>query len=315
MVNYDTVLVQSVINNLKKDNEVKLLRKSTEIKSKLGERATRSVKLAEEKGAGAWLSVLPLQSLGYVLNKEEFQDAIRLRYGWQIPHTPAFCVCEKKNTIDHTLSCKTGGYVIFRHNKIRDTNAEFLKEVCHDVKVEPELIPIHHSDHISGNVSERARLDVAATGLYGPFQKTMFDVRIFHPNCDSYKDRDIKSLYIQHEDAKRKDYEQRVIQIQKCSFTPLVYSTTGGMSPRTLQYHRRLAHLIAEKRHERYGDVLGVMRAKLSFAMLKSVLMSVRGTRGRVNRVPETPVSCLSFNLIPDGLRCGGALPHRLSDT
>ena len=41
------------------------------------------------------------------------------------------------------------------------------------------------------------------------FQKTMFDVRIFHLNADSYKDRDIKQVYIQHENMKRKNYEQR----------------------------------------------------------------------------------------------------------
>ena len=108
------------------------------------ERLKRSVTLAQEKGAGAWLSVLPIGSLGWVLNKEEFRDAIRLRYGWQIPNIPAYCVCGGKNPVDHTLTCKNGGYLIFRHNKIRDTNAEFLREVCHDVRTEPELIPVEN---------------------------------------------------------------------------------------------------------------------------------------------------------------------------
>ena len=55
----------------------------------------------------------------------------------------------------------------------------------------------------------------------------------------------------------RKKYEQRVIQIEKCSFTPLVYSTTGGMAPKALEFHKRLASLVAEKRNERYEDVIG----------------------------------------------------------
>ena len=42
----------------------------------------RSLELAGEKGAGAWLSALPLQSLGYDLNKQEFRDGICLRYSW-----------------------------------------------------------------------------------------------------------------------------------------------------------------------------------------------------------------------------------------
>ena len=89
----------------------------------------RALKLAQEKGAGSWLTALPVQSLGFVLNKEEFRDSLCLRYGWQIPGIPSFCVCGEKNDINQTLICKKGGFVIFRHNKIRDLNAEFLKQV------------------------------------------------------------------------------------------------------------------------------------------------------------------------------------------
>ena len=31
--------------------------------------------------------------------------------------------------------------VYMRHNKVRDLEAEFVREVCHDVKVEPPLLP------------------------------------------------------------------------------------------------------------------------------------------------------------------------------
>ena len=130
----------------------------------------------------------------------------------------------------------------------------------------------------------------------------MFDVRIFHANADSYKDKPIKSVYTLHENIKRRDYEQRVTQVEKASFTPLVYSTTGGMGPLATAFHQRVARLVSEKRQESYGDVLSMMRTKLSFALLKSVLVSVRGVRGKSNRCPVTPLSCVSFNLVPEGL-------------
>ena len=44
------------------------------------------------------------------------------------------------------------------------------------------------------------------------------------------------------------------------------------------------------------------MRTKLSFTLLKSVLVSVRGSRGRSPRVQELQISNVSFNLVPDGL-------------
>ena len=86
--------------------------------------------LNKEKGAGAWLTVLPLKDHSFTLNKQEFRDALCLRYGWSIPNTPSFCGCGQKNSIDHTLICLKGGYVFMRHNNIRDLNAEMQREVC-----------------------------------------------------------------------------------------------------------------------------------------------------------------------------------------
>ena len=99
----------------------------------------------------------------------------------------------------------------------------------------------------SGNTAERARLDISDRGLWGPFQRTIFDFRIFHKNTDSYKEKEISSSYKLHENVKRRDYEQRVTQVEKSSFTPLVYSTTGGMGPLATVSQLRVASLVAEK--------------------------------------------------------------------
>ena len=87
---------------------------------------------------------------------------------------------------------------------------------------------------------------------------------------------------------------------QKASFTPLVYSTAGGMAEQALIFHKKLAYMIAEKTGERYSDIINCMRAKISFAMLRSVLISVRGNRGKIKRTYDVPLASLSFNLIPN---------------
>ena len=38
------------------------------------------IDLASEKGASSWLTSLPIKEFGYVLNKQEFNDALTLRY-------------------------------------------------------------------------------------------------------------------------------------------------------------------------------------------------------------------------------------------
>ena len=60
----------------------------------------RILELAQEKGAGSWLTARPTKSHGFTLNKQQFTDSICLRYGWRIPNTPSHCPCNKKNDID-----------------------------------------------------------------------------------------------------------------------------------------------------------------------------------------------------------------------
>ena len=43
-----------------------------------------------------------------------------------------------------------------RHNGIRDLEGELMCEVCRDVKIDPELLPIGEQE-MSGIVSEKAR--------------------------------------------------------------------------------------------------------------------------------------------------------------
>ena len=52
----------------------------------------RSVEFIKEKGASSWLSVIPLEEMNFTLNKREFRDAIKLRYGWDINDIPTVCV-------------------------------------------------------------------------------------------------------------------------------------------------------------------------------------------------------------------------------
>ena len=78
----------------------------------------RSLLAAKEKGASSWLTCLPLQKLGYVLNKQEFRDSMALRYNWAVPDMPRVCGCGKPSNIDHLLSCHLGGYTNMRHNRL-----------------------------------------------------------------------------------------------------------------------------------------------------------------------------------------------------
>ena len=93
-------------------------------------------------------------------------------------------------------------------------------------------------------------------------------------------------------------YNDRIIHVEKGSFTPIVMSTFGGMGPEAENFHKRLALLISIKRNEAYSSVVNYIRTRLRFCLLKSVLASIRGVRGRSAREGISPISSLSFNLI-----------------
>ena len=185
-----------------------------------------------------------------------------------------------------------------RHNRIRDLEAELMREVCHDVKIEPELLPLDSETDRAGNIAEKARLDVSGIGVWGSYERTFLDVRIVHPNAPSYINKPIDKVYESHEKEKKRMYNERVIQVEKGSFTPIVMSTFGGMGVEAKKYHKRIATLISLKRGERYSDVVNFLRTRMRFSILRSVLTAVRGVRGKSKKNEVAPISTLSFNLI-----------------
>ena len=298
---YNSETTATTIKEIKKQKEAHFNQKFHNIAETIEDtHLQRCLILNKEKGAGSWLTALPLKDHGYCLNKQEFRDAICLRYGWRIPNTPHFCGCGSKNNIDHTLTCAKGGFVTMRHNALRDLNAELQREVCKDVVVEPQLLPLE-TETIEGASGDRAAPDISSRGIWSTFELTFFDVRVLHPTAASYQSTSLSSLYTNHEKEKMRKYNSRVLTVEKGSFTPLVYTTFGGWAPQAVRYHKRLAELIAIKKNEEYHHVINHIRTRIRFSLLRSVLVAVRGERGK-RQLPSQPISSVSFNMIPEAM-------------
>ena len=185
----------------------------------------RAVALASEKGSSAWLSALPTAAHGFDLTKAAFRDALCLRYGWLLPKVPSTCVCGSPFSASHALQCPTGGFPSVRHNEIRDMLSDLLKEVCHDVSLEPSLQPLtgERLSYRSACTDDEARLDVAASGFFGGrFERTFLDIRVFNAFATSNQGR-LSSVYRRHEQEKRRKYGQRVQEVEHASFVPIVF--------------------------------------------------------------------------------------------
>ena len=88
------------------------------VDSQLNEGAKRAIKQNREKGASSWLSALPLRDHGFTLNKEEFRDALALRYNRTVTNLPSKCACSEIFNVNHAMNCKKGGFVSIRHDTI-----------------------------------------------------------------------------------------------------------------------------------------------------------------------------------------------------
>ena len=226
--------------------------------------------------------------MNFTLNKREFRDAIKLKYGWEFNDIPTVCVCGDLFDADHAMICMRGGYITQRRNEIRDLEAEILQAVCTDVEMEPVL------QEDTGEVLPRgtnkapdARLDISARGFWAREQSAIFDVRVCHPNADSYKNFTPEQIYKLHENDKKRLYSSRVLEVERGTFTPLVFTTTGGMSDECQRSHSRLAELLAVKKQENYASTITWITTRVSFAILRSALVCLRGSRSKRITTPN----------------------------
>ena len=105
----------------KKNEWYKVKELQNTIRNESSASVSKIVDLASEKGASCWSTSLPvpLQRYGFVLNKQQFHDSICLRYNYSIKLAAKVCACGEPYSVNHSLTCKKGGYVTLRHNSLR----------------------------------------------------------------------------------------------------------------------------------------------------------------------------------------------------
>ena len=120
---------------------------------------------------------------------------------------------------------------------------------------------------------------------------------VSHPYAASNVTVSLPALYARNEKEKRSLYQDRVLETEKGSFEPLVFLTTGGSGPSCTKVIKRVAAKRSDKRGEQYAHVMGFIRTRLRFSLLRSVLIAVRGVREKT--VKEAHVGFIPFRIIP----------------
>ena len=278
---YDQDSILKAKSKVRSSRETRSKNKLNACREHMSEKHLKINNINQQKGVSNWLTVLPLSEHGFVLNKQEFWDAIRLRYGWSIANLPSICACGAKLDVDHCMNCKKGGFVTKRHNVIRDFTAKMLNEVCHDVEVEPALLSLtgESYDHKTAKTGDECRPDIRARGFWINGQQAFFDVRVFDPSASRYANQTMQQCFAKNEKEKKRNYNDRVINVDNGSFTPLIFSIHGGMGRECNTFYSRLSELIANKKKAPFSITVSWIRTKICFALLSSSLLCLRGSR------------------------------------
>ena len=136
-------------------------------------------------GSGAFLSALPYIS-GCNFNNIDFLTALQLRLGAPIPQLsgilPRHCQCG--SALDpfgyHTLNCRRGGDIIFRHNALRETFASLMKSSGFITKQEVLLSTLPNACNSSHNL----RFDILVTSC-ALLSQYSADVTVINPISSS----------------------------------------------------------------------------------------------------------------------------------
>ena len=271
---------EAVLLDLRRRKDERWKGRYEQVKNSLSNQMQRVIMLSAEKGASTWLTSLPLKTYGFRLNKQQFQDALCMRYDLKLRDVPKFCSCGVAYSINHCLTCKRGGYVLIRHDAVRDTVADIMKDVCHDVHVEPQLLPVTGEDLPPETCrADGARADISAVGLWQPLNRAFLDIKVVNPYAQTNAAMELGAMYRSHERQKKRKYNARIIEVEKGTFTPVVFSCSGVAAPEASRLLKTIALKRATKRGEKYCTTINFIRRRIAFDVLRTCLLSFRGKR------------------------------------
>ena len=121
-------------------------------------------------------------------------------------------------------------------------------------------------------------------------------MRIFNPHAPTNKTTSISGAYFNHERMKKQLYMKRINDVELSSFTPLVISLSGGMGREASQFYKCLASLLSTRWEQPYSVTLGWLRCCLSFSLLRSPILCIRGFRsckGHFAKFPPSPIDLI----------------------
>ena len=169
-----------------------------------------------------------------------------------------------------------GGLVGQQHNEVRDAIGDLASLAWVQVTKEPIVCELSSTDPSSVTLIA----DLRIRRVWQPQVDVLFDVRVTDVDAPSYHSRSPQAVLCSAEAEKKRKYMEACLACHD-SFTPLCFAIDGMFGTEADFFLRHLAERLSIKWERSYSEVIGWVRSRLSFVILRATLLCVRGSRSR----------------------------------
>ena len=120
------------------------------------------------------------------------------------------------------------------------------------------------------NLDDEARLDVSARGFWRDGQRAFFDLMIFNPFAPTHTQTTLQKAFNNCERDKKRQYNQRVIQLEHGTFTPLIFTLYGGAGRAADNLIKVLANKLSSKQSTHNSIMTNWLRTKVSLELVRA---------------------------------------------
>lgn len=211
--------------------------------------------------ASSWLSVIPSPKMSF--SNRQFQIAMKLHLG--CPVYPETSKCKCNAPLDryglHSLTCKSKGDIIARHNAVRNVIYNYCKAAGLTAKLEKANILGDHTDKrrpadvfiYNFSLNSDHCLDIAITS---PLQQKYINSA---SNTEGYAASDYYKL-------KRSKYAEAV-EAENKVFQPIILETFGRIAEESLSCLTRIANIKADRCSTSRSDAIHELFQQISVAL------------------------------------------------
>ena len=254
---------------------------------------------AMDKKTHYFLTLPPSEAQGTYLTPEEFHDGISIRYGRDPVGIPALCTCQHQCplTLEHALTCATGGNIIGRHNMLRDELEHLAATATAGSQwaVEKEVW-----------ITDNLKTDLQIRNLEGDGKVAQIDVRICHPAAPSYQGKTTQTILSDAEKIKKITYDPSCRR-RGHKFIPFIITTDGALGVEANVLITKLAAVIATKLKMQKSKTMTWARSRLATALVRASSACIRGSRGSGARNRGSGVAA---EYCREGVRGGESQPR-----